>query len=186
MDRISLKRICFVSLFFVSFNFGYSQKIEQLDLIQYLSKFDLTINWPTELKSKIKFTDNRSILPKGISLYYPSEKIQIIVEVEEADSSGISFPNLKNGTRLSHYARNEGDSIISLHALGDDELEQLNAEWGTQAFFRPKKAFADYQYCQLLSFYDSLKAQVFVYYLFDDTKNPLLERSFSLIQFRAD
>ena len=186
MDKNSLVRTCFLCIFIASNYFGYSQKIEQQDLNLYLAKFDLVINWPSELKSKIKSIENKPFQPNGISLYYPSQKIQVIIEVEKTNSPGISFPNLKNGTRLSHFAGNEEDSIISLHSLGDQELDLLNGEWGTQAFFRPKKEFSDYEYCQLISFYDSEKGQVFVYYLFDDTENPFLQRSFSLIQFVAD
>ena len=173
----------FISCLLIFSNLALAQKIEKEDIDVYVSKYNLHLNWPTEIKTKIQKIENKPFSPTGISLYFPSEKIQIIIEIVRLDSSEISFPNLKNGTRLSHYASNEENSIISLHSLGDRELELLNAEWATQAIFRPKKEFSNYAYCQLISFYSNNKPQVFVYFLFDDAENPILQRSFSLIQF---
>ena len=174
-------QILILSCFLIASLQLVGQNISEKDIDNYFSKIDLAINWPTELKPEIKNLKKKAFTPKGFSLYYPTEKVKILLERIGPEKS--YFPNLANGSRLAHYAGNDEDSIISLHALGDKELKQLNAEWGTQAFFRPKKEFADYGYCMLISMYDEQKGQVFTYFMFDDPENDMLDHSFQFVQF---
>lgn len=175
------KQILLFSFFLIASLQLTGQNISEKDIDNYFSKLGLAINWPTELKPEIKSLKKKAFTPKAFSLYYPSEKIQILLERISPRKS--YFPNLANGSRLAHYAGNDEDSIISLHSLGDEELKQLNAEWGTQAFFKPKKEFSNYGYCMLISMYDEEKGQVFAYFMFDDPENHMLDHSYRFVQF---
>ena len=111
------------------------------------------------------------------------QKIKVCVEVLEEKNEESFFPNINNGIRIGHIAANEENSIISLHKLGDIELEQSGAEWGTQTFLKPKELFSKNEFCQMISLYKAGQGQSFIYILFDDPNHELLDRFLSFIRF---
>ncbi|MEL6865456.1 MAG: hypothetical protein AAFP19_13605 [Bacteroidota bacterium] len=91
------------------------------------------------------------------------------------------IPHIEYLAMASHLASNEEESHIAVHQLAETEVqEQLHADWGAVSYFRPKSAFSNKRHCKMLSFFAEGKAQVFVFFLFNQPIEALEQQLFSI------
>lgn len=93
--------------------------------------------------------------------------LEIRYLIKPADS--ISYPHIDGMSLLTTLATNDQESAVSVMAIKEDVLEKdYKADWGFQAFFKPKISFSSKANCKLIGIYKEGKAIAYMALLFDE------------------
>lgn len=116
-------------------------------------------------------------------VYSRKEKLQIRYFLQPLDTTDqMSYlPQLLGSRMVTHLARNEDESVISVHGLAAEQVAiDFRADWGRIYYFPPKEQFSGYQHCQMLVLYREPDLAAYVFLLFDDPPPSLNDRLLSL------
>jgi hypothetical protein len=143
---------------------------------------------PLEARYKtIRLRKNR-FLECDYGIRSRKEKLEIRYAIEpiEAGSRASLIPHVKAFSMATHLATNSEESVISKLSISPESLtEDFNADFGEVYVFKPKSAFSEKLYCQMLVLYKEGKGLVYVFFLFDDPNNTALDYRFQAVRFNS-
>jgi len=123
---------------------------------------------PLENQFKSISTDN-DLIDCDLSIKNKKGDLEIRLLVRPA--SRIPFPHMDAMSMITTLATNEQETVISVLSAADDVLKiDYKADWGLQAFFKPKDSFSNKEHCKLVAIYKEEKAIAYMLFLFDDPK----------------
>lgn len=94
-----------------------------------------------------------------------------------------NFPPVSFTAKATTVADNDPEKVMAFHPMEATEVKnKFNADWGASAFFHPKAEFSTKRHCKMVALYAKGKANIYVFYLFDDLSIDLEER-FQHIRF---
>ena len=165
---VDLTKVAYI-LLFLFLGISLSAQSFQDSVRQELSDIQVQLFTPAE-RTEYTIKPDRSVVFPTDFIIKHTDKVEVRVEFFswEKDSIAISNPNIKNGIRLGQLVDNLGESKISLHRLGSEDLVLFGADWATQATFKPKPTFSDKKHCQLITLYKEETGLIFLYLLFDN------------------
>ncbi|MFK8101064.1 MAG: hypothetical protein AB8G15_01015 [Saprospiraceae bacterium] len=96
------------------------------------------------------------------------------------------LPHLKCLAIANTLADNKVDQAIAVHGIPKRELmEKYNADWGAIVYFQPKIQFSDKTHCKMLTLFADGKADVYIFFLFDEPSDELKHQMYTL-RFASD
>ncbi len=116
------------------------------------------------------------------------ERLQIRYLIEPLDTNSFMshLPQMLASRMVTHLAKNEEESVISMHELSEEQtLDEFHADWARIFYFPPKTNFSDYEHCRMLALYKEGVAMAYVFFLFDKPPVQLDQRLLTL-QFLED
>ena len=174
-----------LSIFLFNQN-GFGQLDYPLEFKETLQAAQLDFYEPLENSAKIVQIQKNDLLPYDFALKLKKEKVEIRYAIlPDSEQKEYFRPNIYFAAKASSVASNDEDSsIMAFHAVDTAALKNtFNAEWGAAVFFKPKASFSSKQHCKMLALYKEGKANVLIFYLFNDESIDLNEPQFQNIRF---
>ncbi len=166
--------------------FLYSQIKYPTELAEELSLADLEIIQPLEARYRTLRLRKNRYLQCDYGIWSRKEKLEIRYAIEpiHPNSRSANIPHVKAFSMATHLATNNEEAVISKLSISPERLaEDFNADYGEVYVFRPKSAFSEKLYCQMLVLYKEGKGMVYVFFLFDDPNNTALDYRFQAVRF---
>ena len=108
-------------------------------------------------------------------------EIRYSIESIEEDKQTSDIPHIKCFSLVNTLADNQQDQAIAVHNISAKDLsEKYNADWGAIIYFRPKSAFSTKSHCKMLSLFAEGKADVYIFYLFDEPSKEVDQQQYTL------
>lgn len=148
-----------------------AQSDEWQSVQKEIEKHGLEIAPPLENQFEFIKTDN-DLVDSDFAITKKKDDLEIrfIIQPEEK----VHYPHISVTSFLSTLATNDQETVISLLPIQDDVLEiDYKADWGIQAFFKPKDSFSDKEHCKLVAIYKEGKSMTYMAFLFDDVEIDL-------------
>ena len=145
---------------------------DQWEILQErMENLGMAIAPPLEKSFSLK-SDERDFAVSDFSMIDQAGKLEIRFFIDTSET--VVFPHINAISFLSTLATNNQETVVSLLPIEEDVLHlDYKAQWGCQAFFRPKASFSDKAHCKLIAIYKEGKAVAYVALLFDDVSIDL-------------
>ena len=165
---------------------SFGQLDYPIDFKNELQMAQLNFYEPLENSFKSVPIDENELIAYDFAIKSKDKKVEIRYAILPASEQAENFvPTVNFAAKATSLATNEEeDALMVFHLMDANDLqEQYNADWGASVFFRPKAAFSNKKHCRMLALYAEGKANVFVFYLFNDLSIDLNEPQFKNIRF---
>lgn len=135
---------------------------------------------PVENTFKLLKHKQNSIQEYDFALKHRATKTEVRYWVIPASESNAErFPHMHFSNRVITMAENgdeENERPISIIQINETDLkDEYQADWGAIAFFKPKKAFANYRHCKVTALFKEGKGYIYYIQLFDEANTKLNE-----------
>ena len=108
-------------------------------------------------------------------------EIRYLIRPDNTNNPVNAFPHVRAISTLSTVATNNQEALIALHRMDSIILQdQFGADWGAIGYFQPKRSFSKKQHGKMLSLYAEGKAQIFIFFLFDQPSEALEREAYTL------
>ncbi|MEM8906921.1 MAG: hypothetical protein AAGD05_03665 [Bacteroidota bacterium] len=151
---------------------------------QQLQQAQLDFFEPSENSFKQLPIRKNTVQTYDFAIQSKREKVEIRYVILPAQDQVLDdFPPVNFTAKASSVASNEEEEFMVFHAMDEATLKNtFNADWGASAFFRPKIGFSNKRHCKMVGLYSKGKANIYIFYLFNDLSIDIDER-FHLVRF---
>ncbi len=143
----------------------------------------LYFNTPLENRYKRIRTANNRLLKCNFAMKKRRGDLEIrfLVRLDNGKDPRMTIPQVQAMSTLSTVATNDQAATITVHRIDSVTLyHQYGAEWGTIGYFQPKPSFSTKKHGKMLSLYSEGKAQVFIFFLFNQPTEALEQEAYTL------
>ncbi len=167
-STFALLLVCFVS--------GFGQIELPKHFEENLQEAKLEFYMPLENSFRNLTIRENNIHAYDLAIKSKEENVEIrYVILPVGHSIGDELANIKFVSKASSIASNEAESsTMVFHPMETSEAKNtFNADWGASVFFQPKLQFSHREHCKMVALHAEGKANVYIFYLFDDVSIDL-------------
>ena len=158
------------SLFlFAGFN-SFAQKKQDLSKIEGdLDKMGLEFYMPVENTFKFKKLRLSEFYSYDSRIRAKSGEMEILIALhpDEGDALTSLYPHIEFNRLLGNLTPNDDDQNVMVIGWRKQKLADRNADWGAEAYFRPRKAITSFPNAKLVAFFKEGSGMVIMLYCFD-------------------
>jgi len=139
-----------------------------------LEAMNLDFFTPTENKTKFLKPGKNKFFKYDTRIKVKSNEMEVLVAFHhDTITSPIAtfYPHLEFNRLLNNVVPNDDDQEVLVIGWRDPKLRDKNADWGAEAYIRPRKEVSTYPYAKMISFYREGEGMVVMLYCFRNPQN---------------
>ncbi|WP_235294177.1 hypothetical protein [Portibacter lacus] len=134
-----------------------------------LDEMNLAFDMPTENAFKFSKLRKSEFFEYDTRIRARSNEMEVLIALhpDGKDSLTTLFPHLEFQRLLANLSPNDDEQNIMVVGWRAQKLKERNADWGAEAYFKPRKDISNFPYLKLIGFYREGQGMVVMAYCFD-------------------
>lgn len=147
-----------------------AQKGQGVEVIEdELDRMGLDFYMPVEHSFKFKKLRNSEFYKYDSRIKARSNEMEILIALhpDGEDLSTSMHPHIEFNRLLGNLTPNDFDQEVLVIGWRKPKLIDRHADWGAEAYFRPRKSVTKFPHAKLVAFFKEGKGMVIMLYCFD-------------------